>query len=381
MDSEPFHFSNNRFSVEYHLSGSEPEARAKAEALCFDQTVELPPALIEPGPILEHIIGRIESFQQLGENAFSAKVSFSCDLVGEEFTQLLNVVFGMASLKQGIRVARLHLPDALLQQWPGPRFGRSGLRQLIGIQQRPLVCGVLKPVGLSPAVLAERAYQMALGGVDLIKDDQGLADQPFCPFKARVSRCAEAIAKSSRERGRPCLYFPHVTGSAKGVYKRAVFAKQAGAGGVLTCPGLVGVEAVKIVAQAPELSLPVMTHPSLLGSFYANTDHGMAPAVLFGQLPRLAGAEVSIYPCAHGNYTMSQEDCRRIASETAAPWGHLRPIFPTAAGRIGRDRINEIVELYGNDVVIIVGGALLSPGQDVRSTCQTFMKQVEQARG
>lgn len=381
MESEPFHFSNNRFSVEYVLKGSEHEARAKAEALRFDQTVELPAALIEPGPILEHIIGRIESFQQLGRNTFTAKVSFSCDLVGEEFTQLLNVVFGMASLKQGIRVARLHLPDTLLQQWPGPRFGRSGLRQLIGIQERPLVCGVLKPVGLSPAVLAERTYQIALGSVDLIKDDQGLADQSFCRFEARVSRCAEAVAKASRERERTCLYFPHVTGSAKGVYKRALFAKQAGAGGVLICPGLVGFEAVKIVAQDEGLGLPVMTHPALLGSFYVNPDHGIAPAVLFGQLPRLVGADVSIYPSYHGEYSMSKEDCGHIASETAVPFGHLRPIFPTAAGRIGRDRIKEIVELYGNDVVIIVGGALLSPSQDVRSTCQIFMKQVEEIHG
>jgi ribulose-bisphosphate carboxylase large chain len=64
-------------------------------------------------------------------------------------------------------------------------------------------------------------------------------------------------------------------------------------------------------------------------------------------------------------------------SETALPWGHVRPIFPTAAGRISRDRIKEVVKLYGKDVVIIVGGGLLPGGPDITSSCQALMKQVE----
>jgi ribulose-bisphosphate carboxylase large chain len=377
MNAEFFQFSNSRFTVEYHLHGSEPEVRAIAESLCFDQTVELPDALVEPGPIRDHVIGRVEHIQRLTEYLFTASVSFSCDLVGKDFAQLLGVVFGIASLRPGIRVARLDLPESFVRQWPGPRFGRYGLRHLLGILQRPLVCGVLKPVGLSPSILAERAYRMALGGLDFIKDDQGLVDQAFCPFDDRVLRCAKAVAQANRETGRTCLYIPHVTGSAKGMYTRCLFAKQAGAGGVLICPGLAGFEAVNIVAEDETLGMPIMTHPTFLGSLYMHPDHGMAPAVVFGQLPRLAGADVSIYPSSDGHYSLSRENCRHIASETALPWGHVRPIFPTAAGRISRDRIKEVVELYGKDVVIIVGGGLLQGGPDITSSCQALMKQVE----
>jgi ribulose-bisphosphate carboxylase large chain len=377
MNAEFFQFSNSRFTVEYHLHGSEPEVRAIAESLCFDQTVELPDALVEPGPIRDHVIGRVEHIQRLTEYLFTASVSFSCDLVGKDFAQLLGVVFGIASLRPGIRVARLDLPESFVRQWPGPRFGRYGLRHLLGILQRPLVCGVLKPVGLSPSILAERAYRMALGGLDFIKDDQGLVDQAFCPFDDRVLRCAKAVAQANRETGRTCLYIPHVTGSAKGMYTRCLFAKQAGAGGVLICPGLAGFEAVNIVAEDETLGMPIMTHPTFLGSLYMHPDHGMAPAVVFGQLPRLAGADVSIYPSSDGHYSLSRENCRHIASETALPWGHVRPIFPTAAGRISRDRIKEVVELYGKDVVIIVGGGLLPGGPDITSSCQALMKQVE----
>lgn len=114
MNAESFQFSNSRFTVDYHFRGSEPEALAMAEALCFDQTVELPDALVEPGPIRDHVIGRVEHIQPVGDNTISATVSFACDLVGEDLTQLLNVIFGIASLKSGIRVTHLHLPDSFI---------------------------------------------------------------------------------------------------------------------------------------------------------------------------------------------------------------------------------------------------------------------------
>lgn len=378
MNADPLHFSSLRFSVEYHLQGTEPVARAHAEALCFEQTVELPRTLIEPGPIFDHIIGRIEHFHQVTDNVFSATVSFCADLVSEDFSQFLNTLFGIASLRAGVRVAHLDFSEAFLQQWPGPRLGRMGLRRLLGIPRRPLVCGVLKPVGLPPSALATRAYQIALGGVDLIKDDQGLGDQPFCPFNERVSRCAEAVAQANRETGRTCLYIPHLTGSAKGIYKRSLFAKDAGAGGLLLCPGLVGFEMVKVLAQEGSIGLPVMTHPSLLGSWYQHPGHGMAPAVVFGQLPRLAGADISIHPFYDGPYTLSKDDCRRIALETTVPWGHLPPIFPTGAGKISADRMMEIVECYGLEVVIIMGGGLLQEGPDITTTCRQLMTHIDQ---
>jgi len=40
------------------------------------------------------------------------------------------------------------------------------LRLLLGVAQRPLLCTALKPMGLPPSVLADLAYQIALGGID-----------------------------------------------------------------------------------------------------------------------------------------------------------------------------------------------------------------------
>ena len=225
--------------------------------------------------------------------------------------------------------------------------------------------------------MAEIAYQFALGGLDLVKDDQGLVDQAFCPFEQRVARCAEAVAQANRKTGRNCLYFPNVTGSAKGIYKRALLAKESGAGGVLICPGLSGFDSLRILAGDAGLDFPVMSHPALLGCFMVHKDSGIAPSVLFGQLPRLAGADISIYPTYGGVFPISQTDCRQIGKETGRHWGNLKPMFPTAAGRIQLKKIRDLADVYQDEVVIVVGGEVLQPSREVEKNCREIVEQIK----
>ena len=61
-----------------------------------------------------------------------------------------------------------------LSLWRGPRFGIDGLRKAVGVLGRPLLCGVLKPLGRSPQELAQLATQFVEGGVDVIKGRSGV---------------------------------------------------------------------------------------------------------------------------------------------------------------------------------------------------------------
>lgn len=374
-DAASFQFSGLRCTVEYRLSGTEAEARTKAALVCNDQTVEAPDKIVPAGPIREQILGRLERFT--GAAGFSlATVSYPVELLGGDCAQLLHVLFGISSLRPGIRVERAEIPEAALCAWPGPRFGRSGWRDLVGVPVRPLVCGVLKPLGLSPSALADLASQFALGGLDLVKDDQGLGDQPFCPFEERVARCAEAVAKANRETGRRCLYLAHVTGRWETMKQRAVYAKRAGAGGLLICPGLAGFDALRDMAMDAAIALPIVSHPALLGSFVTQIDSGMAPAFVFGQLPRLAGADASLYPVYHAGFPTTRDDCRAIAKACGESWGNLKPIFPTAAGRMGFERVLEMCEFYGQDLLFIVGSSIQQHRAGLVKACRLFMDEV-----
>ena len=61
---------------------------------------------------------------------------------------------------------------------------------------------MIKPcTGLSPEKTAELAYQAAVGGVDIIKDDELVANPPHCPLIERVKAVMPAIQNADRIKG------------------------------------------------------------------------------------------------------------------------------------------------------------------------------------
>ena len=373
----PLLLSGERFRVDYRVSGTEAEARAKAEAICVEQTVEFPRELLPAGPIPDEIVGRVEAFEPEDPAAFRIRISYAVECAGGDLVQLLNVVFGNISLMPGIRVMGLGLPEAVTRGFRGPRFGRAGLRERCGVRRRPLLCSALKPMGLSAEDLAAQAHAFALGGIDLIKDDHGLSDQPFCRYEDRVAACAEAVARANRITGGRTLYLPHVSGPADQVFARARRAKDVGAGGLLVCPALVGFDTMRCLAEDDSLALPVMAHPAFGGSLVSAPGNGFSHGALFGALTRLAGADLSVYPNFGGRFSFSREECVEIAEATRAPLGGLAPSFPAPGGGMTTDRARDLVEVYGRDFALLIGGGLHRRGPDLADNVRHFVGLLE----
>ncbi|HVC32075.1 MAG TPA: RuBisCO large subunit C-terminal-like domain-containing protein [Chloroflexota bacterium] len=369
--------SGERFQVVYRIRGGEAEARAIARDICIEQTVEFPADLVPAGDIREQIVGRIESLEPRDDASCQASISYAVETTGGELTQLLNVIFGNYSMKPGVRVERLDLPASSRRALGGPRFGRAGLRALLDVPRRPLLCSALKPLGLPPAALADLAYQMALGGIDVVKDDHGLANQPFAPFDERVRRCADAVARANHETGLRCIYLPNVTAVGDVTVRNARFAKAAGAGGLLVSPGLAGLGSVTQLATDASIGLPILSHPAFQGSLVASPDSGIAHDVLFGQIARLAGADASIYPNYGGRFAFSRDECRAIAESAAAPMDPIKPSFPVPGGGMTVARVPELLDFYGRDVIFLIGGGLHQHGPDLVKNCRAFRRLVE----
>lgn len=374
--------SGERFSVVYHVTGNEKEAYTKAQDICVEQTVEYPYELLVPGFIKDEVVGRIESFIPLENNkGFRVIISYAIELAADELTQLLNVVFGNISIKPGILVEELILPDKLLMAFKGPRFGREGLRKLLGVAERPLLFAAIKPMGLSARELADIVYQCALGGIDIIKDDHGLSNQLFAPFEERVTLCSAAIHKANKETGRHSIYVPNVTGPFNKILARAEFAKQAGAGGLLVAPALVGIDTMRCLAEDDKLALPIFNHPAFQGSYVTSATYGFGFShyALYGQISRLAGADGVIYPNFGGRFSFSIEECRSIVRGTQDRMGHLKTSFPSPGGGMTLERIPELLDVYGKDVLFLMGGGLFKQGPNLAENCKHFLELAEKA--
>ncbi len=370
----------SRFLVRYSLAApGEEEARAVAFGICVEQTVEFPFDLVRHERIREHIVGRVESLAPAGRGRFAADISYAEETAGMELSQLLNVIFGNTSLKPGIRVESFEPTAALAARFQGPRFGVDGLRGLTrtAAAPRPLICSAVKPMGLSVTELASLASDFAAGGVDLVKDDHGLADQAFSPFRERVAACADAIREANATAGTCCLYAPNVTADGEEeVLRRAVFARDRGAGALVISPGLAGWSSLRRLAASEEARLPVLMHPALLGGFTAAPRSGLAHGVLYGTLARLLGADASIFPSHGGRFPFSRRDCRAIAkgcSEAKCPW---RPILPAPGGGITLERMPELIRFYGTDVLFLMGGGLFRHPRGLVAGCRAFRRSV-----
>jgi len=369
--------SGETFAAVYHLSGGEEEAYAGALDICIEQTVEFPSDLLPEGDIREQLVGRLASFRELGAHHFEAVIHYPVEVTGWELPQLLNVAFGNSSMKAGIRLARLELSPSLLGVFKGPRFGRQGLRTLLDVPQRPLLCTALKPLGLPAAELADLAYRFALGGIDIIKDDHGLADQPFARYEERVQRCAAAVLRANRETGGRCIYAANLVAPADQLVERALFARRAGAGALMASPGLGGWDAMRQLAEDDRIALPILSHPALQGSFVTHPDGGISHYALFGQIARLAGADAAIFPNYGGRFPFSEEDCRAIIEGTGVPMGSIKPSFPVPGGGMSLQRLPEMLDFYGREVILLIGGDLHRHGPDLVATCRRFRRLVE----
>jgi ribulose-bisphosphate carboxylase large chain len=350
----------HRFTVTYRLRAtSRAEAIARAEGIALEQTVEVPRDVVPPGYVADEILGRVEEIGPLAEGVWQAVLSYSPDAAGAEFTQFLNVVFGNSSIQQGIRVTAIDPGPVMAARMAGPRFGIEGIRALCGRATGGLIAPVLKPMGLAPADFARLAAGCVRGGADIVKEDHGLAGQPTALFRARVAAVSQAVAQARAETGRRTLYFPNLSGRADEVEGNLRFLKESGADGVLVMPGLFGFGLVQRIAADADLNLPVMTHPSFLGSFVLSPDNGIDHGVLFGTIQRLAGSDISVFPNVGGRFGFSAGECAQIADACRTPDAPHRPIFPSPGGGMSVARAADMTAMYGPDAVFLLGGSLL----------------------
>lgn len=350
--------SGERIEATYRIHGDSARTSAVLAQLVVEQTIEFPAELVPDDDITRHVIGRVEE-RIPGDDVLTARVSYAVELTGGQLPQLLNVLFGNISMVPGVRLVDLTLPDSLLASFPGPNYGIAGLRQRFAPQGGPLLATALKPMGTPVDDLAAMAYDLAFNGLHLVKDDHSFADQPFATYRERVPVLAEAIRRANVDRGEDAsIYLPALNLPADHLDAGIEVALEAGAGGLLVLPGLVGLDTMRDIAARVGDQLIIMAHPSLLGSHVTDPTGGIAHGLVFGTFPRLAGADVSIFPNHSGRFSFAPEACTEIAEACRAPLGQLATAFPAPGGGMTVERAPEMVRFYGEDVCLLIGGNL-----------------------
>lgn len=229
-----------------------------------------------------------------------------------------------------IRLEDIRFPASFLAAFDGPQFGVTGLRERLQAYGRPIFFGVVKPnIGLAPEPFAELAYQGWLGGLDIAKDDEMLADAPWCPLDTRAAAVGAAAARAARETGVPKLYLANITDEVDRLVPLHDLAVKHGAGLVMVNSMPVGLSGVRMLRR--HATVPLVAHFPFIAAFSRLPGYGVHSRVIT-RLQRLAGYDVIIMPGFGARMMMPDQevlDCVRACLE---PMGSIRSSLPVPGG-------------------------------------------------
>lgn len=362
--------SRDEIVVRYVVDVPASEVDAVATALAVEQSIEMPVAAVRHRHVLDEVLGRVRDVRPHPDRGFVVELGLAAVTVGDDPAQALNMVFGNCSLLPHVQLVDIDWPPSLVAAFGGPRWGTEGLRRLVGASPgRALTCTALKPLGLGPDELARLAGSFAAAGIDVVKDDHGLADQRHAPFAPRLAACHDAIERANQRTGGSTRYAPSLVGRPAALHQQAALAVEAGVRVVLVAPSLVGLPTfVELVADHPELAF--LAHPAFAGAPH------IAPPLLLGDVFRLYGADATIFPNHGGRFSYSPQTCAQLAERARRPWQGVRPTMPVPAGGMTVDRVDEMLGFYGRDTMLLIGGALLSAGDQLEARSREFVAAV-----
>ena len=339
----------------YRLGGGGDWTK-KAETIALGMTVGSWPGLSTARQAaLQRHVGRVVAVE-----AGLIRIAYPLANLTPDLPALLTATFGKLSMDGKIRLVDLTVPPAFAAAFPGPKLGVEGVRERLGVHGRPLLMSIFKScVGLTLAELAEGFFQQALGGVDLIKDDEIFFNDTDAPFEQRLEACLQAAERARRETGQLVLYAINLTGPVHRLPEKARRAVQLGANALLINVLPYGFDLLQRLAEDPEITVPLVAHPALAGALYPSEDYGIAAPLLLGTLMRLAGADLVLFPSPYGGMALDRSEALDLASrlrdQTHLPY---RPALPVPSAGIHPGLVPHIMDDFGLDVVVNAGGGI-----------------------
>ena len=283
-------------------------------------------------------------------------------------------LFGLGSLRKA-RLLDLEVPEGFARSYAGPRAGIAGVRKACGTTRsgRPHAGTIVKPkVGLSPAQTAARCKEAARGGLDLIKDDETLTDQAFCPLAQRTPRVMAALDEARDETGKGCLYAVNITAGADAVLERLDVVRDAGANCVMIDVLTAGFDALASLRRATKL--PIHVHRTMHGALTRGEDFGIAMLPI-ARLVRLCGGDQLHVGSASGKMEHTS-GLQAILDAARGDWHGLRPMMPVSSGGLHPASVPAEVKAFGADVVMNAGGGIHGHPGGTRAGARAFLQAI-----
>jgi 2,3-diketo-5-methylthiopentyl-1-phosphate enolase len=289
---------------------------------------------------------------------FIFQIAYPADNVGPQLPMLLTTIFGNISMFGDIKLIDLFFPREFVEGLPGPQFGIEGIRGLLGIEERPLLNTMVKPsIGITPEMGADLLYKAAIGGTDIIKDDEVLGDPQFSPALK--------------------LYAVNITDEPERSIRKAEMAVENGANAIMINFLPAGLGLVSSLARSKSIKVPILAHLDFGGALYASPRHGISSALLYGKFARLAGVDLLTIPTPYGKFSLAYNKYIRIILGLRSQLYEEKQTFPIIGGGIKQADLPKLFQDLGPDFVVGAGGAIYAHPQGPSAGAKAFRQGIE----
>jgi len=284
-------------------------------------------------------------------------------------------VFGLRALKN-LRLNDIHLPMELVRSFRGPKYGIGGVRELLGVKDRPLVGTIIKPkLGLKTEDHAKVAYDAWAGGCDVVKDDENLSSQRFNPFDDRVVATLEMRDRAEEETGEKKVYMINITSETEEMLKRAQFVRDHSGRylmiDILTC----GFSALQTVREQ-DFGLVIHAHRAGHAAFTKNPKHGISMRVI-AKVARIIGVDQLHVGTVVGKMSETREEVSENCEALKTNMYGLKKVLPVASGGLHPGLVPALMKFFGKDFVIQAGGGIHGHAEGTVSGAKAMRQAVD----
>jgi ribulose-bisphosphate carboxylase large chain len=287
---------------------------------------------------------------------------------------IIGNVFSFKPLKAA-RLEDMRLPVAYVKTFKGPPTGIVVERERLDKFGKPLLGATTKPkLGLSGKNYGRVVYEGLKGGLDFMKDDENINSQPFMHWRDRYLYCMDAVNHASAVTGEVKGHYLNITaGTMEEMYRRAEFAKELGSV-IVMVDLIIGWTAIQSISEwCRQNDMILHMHRAGHGTYTRQKNHGISFRVIAKWL-RLAGVDhlhagtavgklEGDPPTVQGYYNV----CREMKNEVDLPrglffdqdWADLKKVMPVASGGIHAGQMHQLLDLFGDDVVLQFGGGTI----------------------
>lgn len=327
--------------------------------------------------------GSVEDLVELPDGGYLTRICFPHEIFEKgNIPQYLSVIagnlFGLGKL-EAVRLLDIDLPENLCGC--GPKFGIDGVRKIVGteVSCRPHIGTIIKPkVGLNPKDTAQVAYEAALGGLDLIKDDETLTNQSFCPLFERLEAVMDALDRAKDETGKQVLYAVNVTNGGDKIVELAHKAVSAGANMLMVDVLTAGFSAIQALAEDSAINVPIHVHRTMHGALTRNPHHGIAMRPI-AKLVRSAGGDQLHTGSVSGKMGSKAGEVIADNMEITKPLSDLKPVFPVSSGGLHPGKVAAEISKLGTDIVLQAGGGIHGHPEGTTAGTRAMLQAAEAA--